>query len=84
MIGWRKISGCVFHTFLSQTGQWAADQDPHFKNVFYTQLLPELRLRGKTVLGITHDDRYFQLADRIIKLDYPERNTLEAILQPQV
>jgi len=50
--------------------EWAADQDPHFKNVFYTQLLPELKARGKTVLVITHDDRYFELADRIIKLDY--------------
>lgn len=50
--------------------EWAADQDPYFKNVFYTQLLPELKRRGKTVLVITHDDKYFQLADRVIKLDY--------------
>ncbi|MDZ8189920.1 MAG: cyclic peptide export ABC transporter [Nostoc sp. ChiSLP02] len=50
--------------------EWAADQDPIFKGIFYTQLLPELRSRGKTVLVISHDDRYFHLADRIIKLDY--------------
>ena len=50
--------------------EWAADQDPVFKEIFYTQLLPELRSRGKTVLVISHDDRYFHLADRIIKLDY--------------
>jgi putative pyoverdin transport system ATP-binding/permease protein len=50
--------------------EWAADQDPHFKNVFYTQLLPELKARGKTVLVITHDDKYFHAADRILKLDY--------------
>jgi len=50
--------------------EWAADQDPHFKNVFYTQLLPELKARGKTVLVISHDDRYFHVADRILKLDY--------------
>jgi putative ATP-binding cassette transporter len=50
--------------------EWAADQDPLFKNVFYTQLLPELKQRGKTVLVITHDDKYFGLADRILKLDY--------------
>jgi putative ATP-binding cassette transporter len=50
--------------------EWASDQDPHFKNVFYTQLLPELKARGKTVLVITHDDKYFHVADRIIKLDY--------------
>ncbi len=50
--------------------EWASDQDPYFKKIFYTQLLPELKARGKTVLVITHDDRYFDLADRIIKLDY--------------
>jgi len=50
--------------------EWAADQDPLFKDVFYTQLLPELKARGKTVLVISHDDKYFHVADRIIKLDY--------------
>jgi putative ATP-binding cassette transporter len=50
--------------------EWAADQDPVFKEFFYTHLLPQLRDRGKTVLAISHDDRYFHLADRIIKLDY--------------
>jgi putative ATP-binding cassette transporter len=50
--------------------EWASDQDPLFKEVFYTQLLPELKSRGKAVLVITHDDHYFHLADRVIKLDY--------------
>ncbi|MDJ0733351.1 MAG: cyclic peptide export ABC transporter [Nostocaceae cyanobacterium] len=50
--------------------EWAADQDPMFKESFYCQLLPHLRDTGKTVLVISHDDRYFHLADRIIKLDY--------------
>ena len=50
--------------------EWAADQDPLFKEVFYRQLLPELKAKGKTVLVITHDDRYFHLADRYVKLDY--------------
>ncbi|MBO3461869.1 cyclic peptide export ABC transporter [Aetokthonos hydrillicola Thurmond2011] len=50
--------------------EWAADQDPVFKEIFYTQLLPKLRSRGKTVIAITHDDRYFHVADRIIKLEY--------------
>src|SRR5271170_639257 len=47
--------------------EWAADQDPYFKNVFYTHLLPDLKARSKTVFVISHDDRYFCLADRIIK-----------------
>jgi putative ATP-binding cassette transporter len=49
--------------------EWASDQDPHFKEVFYYQLLPELKSRGKTVLVITHDEKYFHLADRVVKLD---------------
>lgn len=49
--------------------EWAADQDPAFKRVFYTELLPELKARGKTVLVITHDDAYFSCADRVIKLE---------------
>ena len=50
--------------------EWAADQDPVFKEVFYLQLLPELKARGKTILVISHDDRYYSLGDRIVKLDY--------------
>ncbi len=50
--------------------EWAADQDPVFKEIFYKQLLPDLKQRGKGILVITHDDRYFHLADRILKLDY--------------
>jgi putative ATP-binding cassette transporter len=50
--------------------EWASDQDPEFKNIFYRQLLPDLKARGKSVLVITHDDSYFSCADRIIKLDY--------------
>jgi putative ATP-binding cassette transporter len=50
--------------------EWAADQDPAFKKIFYTELLTKLRDQGKTVLVISHDDRYFHLADRIVKLEY--------------
>ncbi|HSY18361.1 MAG TPA: cyclic peptide export ABC transporter [Candidatus Acidoferrales bacterium] len=50
--------------------EWASDQDPQFKEIFYRQLLPDLKARGKAVVVITHDDRYFSVADRVIKLDY--------------
>lgn len=50
--------------------EWASDQDPVFRELFYTQLLPELKQRGKTIFVISHDDHYFHIADRLIKLDY--------------
>ena len=50
--------------------EWASDQDPTFKRLFYTQFLPDLQARGKAIFVISHDDHYFHLADRIIKLDY--------------
>lgn len=49
--------------------EWAADQDPYFKEIFYLRILPDLKARNKTVFVISHDDRYYYLADRLIKLD---------------
>ncbi|MFM2577709.1 cyclic peptide export ABC transporter [Vibrio fortis] len=49
--------------------EWAADQDPTFRRVFYTELLPELQAHGKTVIAITHDDHYFHLADKVYRVD---------------
>jgi len=48
--------------------EWAAEQDPGFKEVFYRRILPELKAKGKAVIAITHDDRYFFAADRVVKL----------------
>ena len=49
--------------------EWASGQDPIFKEIFYLKLLPELKARGKTVLVVSHDDKYYSVADRIIKLE---------------
>ena len=49
--------------------EWAADQDSLFRQKFYRELLPELRQRGLTIIAVTHDDRYFDTADRRFHLD---------------
>lgn len=48
--------------------EWAADQDPRFRKVFYERLIPDLKARGKTVLAITHDEAYWPLADRLVEM----------------
>lgn len=45
--------------------EFAADQDPIFRRFFYTKLLPLLKNEGKTILAISHDEKYFDIADRI-------------------
>lgn len=49
--------------------EWAADQDPIFKKFFYEKLLPDFKNNGKTIIIISHDESYFKIADRIIKLN---------------
>ena len=48
--------------------EWAADQDPQFRRVFYRDLLPLLKDMGKTVFAISHDDHYFHHADRLYEM----------------
>lgn len=54
---------CVFD-------EWAADQDPIFREFFYKTLLQNMKDEGKTVIAVSHDDRYFHLADKIVKMEY--------------
>ena len=49
--------------------EWAADQDPESRRYFYTVLLPRLRAEGRTIIAISHDDRYFDIADRLFRLE---------------
>ncbi|QTA87834.1 transporter domain-containing protein [Desulfonema magnum] len=39
-------------------------------NIEYQKLLPSFKAQGKSVIAVTHDDRYFHVADRLLKLDY--------------
>lgn len=52
--------------------EWAADQDPEFKEFFYRDVLSMLRSRNSVVVAITHDDRYFGCADQIFRMDAGE------------
>lgn len=56
--------------------EWAADQDPHFRTYFYEELIPDLKKQGKTIIAVTHDDRYFHTADRVLKMEYGKISTL--------
>jgi putative ATP-binding cassette transporter len=49
--------------------EWAADQDPRFRRFFYEHLIKELKDMGKTVIAVTHDDKWFDKADRILKME---------------
>ena len=49
--------------------EWAADQDPEFRRDFYEKIIPRLRALGKTVIAITHDDQYYDLADHVIYME---------------
>lgn len=62
--------------------EWASDQEPAFRELFYTDILPQLKQQGKTVVVITHDDRYFYLADQVIKLDYGKVEGDRVLLKP--
>ncbi|MDR6232867.1 cyclic peptide export ABC transporter [Pseudomonas oryzihabitans] len=71
--GQRKRLALV-HAWLDQRpilvfDEWAADQDPAFRRVFYTELLPDLKRQGKTLIVISHDDRYFDVADQLIRME---------------
>ncbi|WP_299497300.1 ATP-binding cassette domain-containing protein [uncultured Shewanella sp.] len=57
--------------------EWAADQDPYFRKLFYEYILPDLKNQGKVVIAITHDPDWFSLADQIIEMTQGQ-----AILRP--
>lgn len=64
------IVGLVENKAIYVLDEWAADQDPEFKDLFYKYVLPELKAQGKTVIAITHDDRYFSCCDQVIKMEH--------------
>lgn len=49
--------------------EWAADQDPQFRRKFYREILPALKARGLTIIAVTHDDHYFEVADTRLHME---------------
>jgi ABC-type siderophore export system fused ATPase/permease subunit len=56
----------------------AADQDPGFRKFFYRDLLQRMKEEGKIVIAVTHDDHYFDVADKIIKMDMGQIESVDA------
>jgi putative ATP-binding cassette transporter len=50
--------------------EWAAEQDPQFRRKFYREILPWLKQQEKTVVAVTHDDDQYDVADRVLKMQY--------------
>ncbi|WP_437609829.1 multidrug ABC transporter permease/ATP-binding protein [Erwinia sp. V71] len=63
--------------------EWAADQDPHFRRIFYRELLPWLQGMGKTVFAISHDDHYFIHADRLLEMREGQLSELTGLEREQ-
>jgi putative ATP-binding cassette transporter len=71
------LSACLADRPVYVLDEWASDQDPIFKSVFYTRILGDLRSKGKAVVVITHDERYFHLADRCIRIENGQFQSME-------
>ncbi|KAA1243807.1 cyclic peptide export ABC transporter [Aquimarina sp. RZ0] len=65
--------------------EWAADQDPKFRKKFYTEIVPLIvKEENKTIIAITHDDRYFNTADRLLKMEYGKLIEVDKLLLTDV
>jgi putative pyoverdin transport system ATP-binding/permease protein len=66
---------CVFD-------EWAADQDPHFREKFYRVMLPELQAAGRTILAVTHDEKYFDVPELRVRRVHMEEGRVVTVTQP--
>jgi ABC-type siderophore export system fused ATPase/permease subunit len=45
----------------------AADFDPEFRSLYYRDIIPALKAAGRTLILVSHDDRYYDVADRVLE-----------------
>lgn len=62
------LAACLEGRPICLFDEWAANQDPAFKRTFYREILPDLRANGTTLIVISHDDEYLDVADRVVRL----------------
>jgi putative ATP-binding cassette transporter len=75
------LSACLEDRPICIFDEWAANQDRRFKQMYYHELLPKLKAQGKALLIISHDEDYFEIADRVIRL-HEGRLNLESVATP--
>jgi putative pyoverdin transport system ATP-binding/permease protein len=63
------LSAMLEHRPILVLDEWAADQDPMFRRKFYREILDRLRSFGVTVVAVTHDNRFFDAADRQMHME---------------
>jgi len=62
------LAACLEDRPVLVLDEWASYQDPRFKRAFYLEILPALQAAGKTLVVISHDEEYFEVADRVVHL----------------
>jgi len=50
--------------------EWAAEQDAEFRAYFYHTIIMDLKRNNKLVVCVSHDEKYFHIADKMLCLEY--------------
>jgi len=61
---------CSYPSEIVVLDEVSSNQDAGFRNTIYHEILPELKSAGKTVIVITHDERYFDVAESMLKFEH--------------
>jgi cyclic peptide transporter len=75
------IIGLIENKPILVLDEWAAEQDPIFKKIFYREIIPELENQGITVILISHDDQYYDCAKKIFLVN---NGKIEKLASPKL